>query len=300
MRRVSVVLLTTVVFVASGHALPAQERPEQPIFRSAVEMVSMAAVVRDKQGKVVSSLSREDFEVLDAGRQRSIVDMRSVTSAPASVALLIDGSGSMVVGSTLDAARSVAADMLSVLDPKRDEAALFTFHKSLIELQDFTSDFDPIRVRLEDLEAYGTTSLYDAIAGTARRISKFAKHRRAIVVLTDGADTSSVLTPAEVSGLASSIDVPVYVLALEGADLANRAPLADLARWTGGDFLPAEDRVQALAAVRQVAQELRHQYVLAFEPATTSGWRRVEIRTRRPGLTVRTRSWYLAGMGSSE
>ncbi|MGH9345775.1 MAG: VWA domain-containing protein [Vicinamibacterales bacterium] len=298
MRRGSAVLLTT-VFVASGPAPSAQERLERPIFRSAVEMVSMAAVVRDKRGRVVPSLSREDFEVLDSGRRRSIVDLRSERSAPASVALLIDGSGSMTVGRTLDAARAVAADMLNVLDPKRDEAALFTFDKDLIELQDFTQDFDPIRIRLEDLESYGTTSLYDAIAGTARRIARFARHRRAIVVLTDGADTSSLMSPAEVSGLASSIDVPVYVLALHGANLANRAPLADLARWTGGDFLPAQDRTQAVAAVRQVAQELRHQYVLAFEPAASSGWRRVEVRTRRPGLTVRTRSWYLAGAGSS-
>jgi len=294
MRRASVVLLTT-VFAASVPAAGAQDQPERPIFRSAVEMVSMAAVVRDKHGKVVSSLSREDFEVLDAGRRRSIVDLRSVSSAPASVALLIDGSGSMTVGNTLDSARLIAADMLNVLDSTRDEAALFTFDKSLIELQDFTKDFEPIRTRLEDLESYGTTSLYDAIAGTARRIARFAKHRRAIVVLTDGADTSSILTPAEVSGLASSIDVPVYVFALEGADLTNRAPLADLARWTGGEFFNAKDRVQALAAVRQVAQELRHQYVLAFEPAGATGWRRIEIRTRRPGLTVRARSWYLAG-----
>ena len=296
MRRASVVLLTTMFAVAAAaQERPERERSERPIFRSAVEMVSMAAVVRDKQGRVVPSLSREDFEVLDAGLRRSIVDLRSDVSAPASVALLIDGSGSMTVGNTLDAARIVALDMLNVLDPKRDEAALFTFDKSLIELQDFTNDFEPIRIRLEDLESYGTTSLYDAIAGTARRISKFAKHRRAIVVLTDGADTSSILTPAEVSGLASSIDVPVYVLAMEGADLANGAPLADLARWTGGEFLPAKTRAQALASVRQVAQELRYQYVLAFEPAGSNGWRRVEVRTRRPGLKVRTRSWYLAG-----
>jgi Ca-activated chloride channel family protein len=296
MRQACVVLLLTTI-VAAGSAPQAQEQvgAEQPIFRSRVEMVSMAAVVRDKHGRAVSSLSREDFEVIDAGRRRSIVDLRSETSAPASVALLIDGSGSMTVGKTLDAARIVAADMLNVLDPRRDEAALFTFDKNLIELQDFTNDFGPIRIRLEDLESYGTTSLYDAIAGTARRIAKFARHRRAIVVLTDGADTSSVLTPAEVSGLASSIDVPVYVLALDGADLSNRAPLADLARWTGGDFFPAEDRVQALVAVRKIAQELRYQYVLAFEPSSAAGWRRVEVRTRRPGFTVRTRSWYLAG-----
>ena len=225
MRRTSVVALVA-VFAASGPAPSAQERSDRPIFRSAVEIVSMAAVVRDKHGRVVPSLSREDFVVLDAGRRRSIVDLRSDASAPASVALLVDTSGSMMVGNTIDTARAVAADMLNVLDPKRDEAALFTFGRSLVEIQDFTNDFEPIRTRLEDIESYGTTSLYDAIAETAKRIARFARNRRAIVVLTDGADTSSVLTPAEVSGLASSIDVPVYVLALEGAESPDRAPLA--------------------------------------------------------------------------
>jgi Ca-activated chloride channel family protein len=296
MRRASAVLLTTVFVASAPGATPAAQEPsDRIVFRSTVEMVSMAAVVRDKRGRVVPRLSREDFEVVDAGKQRSIVDLRSDTSAPASVALLVDGSGSMRVGGTLDAARIVAADVLDALVPSRDEAALFTFDSRLIELQDFTTDFDPIRIRLEDLEAYGTTSLYDAIADTARRIAKLAKHRRAIVVLTDGADTSSRLKPSEVSALASSIDVPVYVIALDGVEPIGRAPLSELATWTGGDYFPAHDRPQVLTAVRRIAEELRHQYVLAFEPAASQGWRRVEVRTRKPGLTVRTRSWYLAG-----
>ena len=76
LRHAGVVLLMT-MFAGLGPAPSAQERPGRPIFRSAVEMVSMAAVVRDKRGRVVPSLSREDFEVLDAGRRRSIVDLRS-------------------------------------------------------------------------------------------------------------------------------------------------------------------------------------------------------------------------------
>ena len=152
MRRAAVVLVTT-AFVASGPAPSAQAPADRPLFRSAVEMVSMAAVVRDGRGRMVPSLSRDDFEVLEAGRRRTIVDLRSDISAPASVALLIDGSGSMMVSNTLDAARAAAGDFLNVLDPTRDEAALFTFDKSLIELQDFTSDFGPIRTRLEDLES---------------------------------------------------------------------------------------------------------------------------------------------------
>jgi VWFA-related protein len=249
--------------------------------------------VRNKRGRPVASLGRDDFEVIDAGRPRPIVDLRAEVSAPASVALLIDSSGSMDVGRTLDRARVVAADILNRLDAARDEAALLTFDSRLLELQPFTADFEPLRMRLEDLDAFGTTSLYDAIAQAARLIAPRARHRRAIVVLTDGADTSSTLTPAQVSNIASGIDVPVYVFSLEGR--RTEGALADLARWTGGEFLLAGDAALAAAGIRQLVEELRYQYVIAFEPGGSTGWRRVEIRTRKPGLTVRTRSWYLAG-----
>jgi Ca-activated chloride channel homolog len=292
-------LVAAAVIVTGFAGVPAaQEQPERPVFRSAVEMVSMAAVVRDRRGRVVPALTREDFEVFDTGTQRPIVDMRTESTAPGSVALLVDGSGSMRVGATLDAARIVADAVLQHLDGGRDEAALFTFDSRLLELQEFTQDFDPIRARLEDLEAFGTTSLYDAIAQTAREVAPRAHHRRAVVVLTDGDDTSSSRTAAEVSAIASSIDVPVYVFALnaQGPE-EGTGPLADLARWTGGEFYPAGNRALAAAAIRQLVQELRHQYVIAFEPVSSSGYRRVEIRTRRRGLTVRTRSWYFAGSG---
>jgi Ca-activated chloride channel family protein len=293
MRQGLAVLLTTTA--AAAWLTPAPAAQERPVFRASVEMVSMAAVVRDGRGRVVPSLAREDFVVLDSGTRRAIVDLRADMSAPLSVALLIDSSGSMRVGYALEAARSVAADLLNVLDPPRDQAALFTFDRRLLELQDFTSDFDPIRMRLEDLDAYGTTSLYDAIADTARRVSRFAARRRAIVVLTDGTDTSSHLDPGDVSAMASAADVPIYVLALNETVAHGRGPLADLARWSGGMYLAAGHRQLALAAVRQVTEELRHQYVLAFEPASSDGWHRVEIKTRKPGLTVRSRTWYLAG-----
>jgi Ca-activated chloride channel homolog len=287
--------LVPVVDVRAAQQPAPQESVDQPVFRTSIEMVSMAAVVRDKRGRVVRALSREDFQVLDAGEPRTIVDMRSEVSAPASVALLVDGSGSMRIGETLDLARVSAEQILDSLNATRDEAALYTFDKYLIELHEFSKDLDGVRTRLEAVEAFGQTSLYDAIAGTARRIASRADHRRAIVVLTDGADTSSTMSPAEVSAIASSIDVPVYVFALTdaGSTEAYPNPLADLARWTGGDYYPVASPAHHDAAIRRLGEELRHQYVLAFEPAGSTGWRRVEIRTRRPGFTVRTRSWYL-------
>jgi Ca-activated chloride channel family protein len=294
-------LLFTLITAALGaHPVaqePVQDAPqtglERPLFRASVEMVSMAAVVRNRKGRVVRSLSREDFEVLDAGTPTKIVDVRAEVAAPASVALLVDSSGSMSVGDSLDAARLVADEVLNSLDGARDEASLLTFDSRLLELQEFTGDFEPIRMRLEDLDAFGTTSLYDAIAQAARGVASHARNRRAILVLTDCADTSSTMSAAAVSAIASNIEVPVYVFAL-GSE-RTEGPLVDLARWTGGEFFVATDRRRATLAIQQFVDELRHQYVLAFQPSEVEGWRRVEIRTRRPGLTVRARTWYRTG-----
>jgi Ca-activated chloride channel homolog len=286
-------VLLTVALVPVVAAQDGLQGGEQPVFRTSVEMVSLAAVVRNRQGRVVRSLSREDFEVLDAGTPTRLVDVRAEVSAPASVALLVDSSGSMRVGHSLDAARLAADEVLDHLDQGRDEASLLTFDSRLLELQGFTRDFEPIRMRLEDLDAFGTTSLYDAIAQSAKTIAPQARHRRAILVLTDCADTSSTMSAAEVSAIASGIDVPVYVFAL-GSE-KTEGPLVDLARWTGGEFYVATDHRRATLAIQQFVDELRHQYVLAFEPSQVEGWRRVEIRTRRPGLTVRARSWYRSG-----
>ena len=100
------------------------------------------------------------------------------------------------------------------------------------------------------------------------------------------------------------MDVPVYVFMIatgtrDSAKLPfeaeRRSQLADLARATGGDFFVAYDTVSTTAAINQLVEELRHQYVLAFEAAGEHGWRNVQVRTRKKGLVVRTRGWYLSG-----
>jgi len=94
-------LLVVSVLMALATPVWAQDEPAA-VFKSSVDMVSMAAVVRDARGKIVPSLRREDFEIFDAGKSRPIVDLRTELAAPASVALLVDGSGSMKVGAAND------------------------------------------------------------------------------------------------------------------------------------------------------------------------------------------------------
>lgn len=295
--------IVVAVLVALAAPAWAQEEPVAT-FKSSVDLVSMAAVVRDSHGRIVPSLKREDFEVFDAGTSRPILDLRTESVAPASVALLLDGSGSMKVGAANELSQRISTAILSSLNPSRDDAALYSFDTRLLSVQEFTHDLKTVTNRLSVVDAWGSTSLYDAIAGTAAIVSKRTANRRALIVLTDGADTASAYPPDQVSAIASSLDVPVYVFVMntmtrEGEkvpfEAERRSQLANLARATGGDFFVAYDTASTTSAINQLVEELRHQYVLAFEAAGEQGWRNVQVRTRKKGLTVRTRGWYLAG-----
>jgi Ca-activated chloride channel family protein len=277
-----------------GAAAIAQE-PPAAIFRSSVEQVAIAATVRDSRGRLVKNLNSKDFELFDSGLRRALTNVWSEPS-PASVAVLMDASGSMAT--KMDRARQAADLLVAGLMPKTDEVAFYSFDTALQEIRPFSSEFSTGDGTWNSTKAFGATSLWDAIAATAQKISD-RQRRRVLVVITDGVDSASRMSPEEVSSIASSLDVPVYVLivtfAIEDGDSPQPilGPLADLAAWTGGDALPVRDITSALLATQQVLSELRHQYVLAFEPGAAEGWHPLIVRTRKPGLIVRARSGYM-------
>jgi Ca-activated chloride channel homolog len=311
MRRCLLVWSVAVGVMVGGPApMAAQEPPAQgqPTFRSGVDVVSVGATVRDRRGRLVSGLTAGDFVVLDGGQPRDITGFES-ERVPVSLAILFDISGSMDIGDRTTAARFAAHHVISWLEQGRDEAALFAFDSRLHEVAPFTVDTRALQGALGEVDPFGATSLHDAIEAAARRVAERTGRRRAVVVLTDAIDTASRLSPAEVSGIASAIDVPVYVIAtvmaidnpsLNGSVDRSITPTAtgtveDLALWTGGAFFHATTPSETSRVARQVIEELRHQYLIAFEPATGSGWRPLEIRTRQKDYTVRARSGYMAG-----
>jgi len=264
-------------------------------FRSSVNLVSISAVVRDRRGRVMQSLRGDDFQIFDGGVRRQVVDVRADSNAPASVALLVDGSGSMRLGLAQAFSRHISSELLAGLNPSRDTAALLSFDTRLLTLCEFTRDFEQVRHRMSTVESFGSTSLYDAVAGSAALVAERVQNRRAVIVLTDGLDNSSAYSPEKVAWIASTIDVPVYIFDVSDrpADDATpeRTPLAEVARATGGDLFVANTPALAAKAVKRVTEELRHQYVIAFESQNT-GLRRVEIRMRKPDLKVQARNWY--------
>ncbi|HVB37454.1 MAG TPA: VWA domain-containing protein, partial [Vicinamibacterales bacterium] len=148
-----------------GAARPAET--SQPVFRAGVDLVTVSAVVRDREGRMVTGLQATDFEVLDAGMPRTIVQFRA-DQAPASVALLIDTSGSMEIADKIAQARVAATALVDGLDPTQDETAVYAFDTELRTLQPFGPPRDLLST-FSALKPYGATSLYDAIAQAARR-----------------------------------------------------------------------------------------------------------------------------------
>jgi VWFA-related protein len=292
---------------AIAAAWPVAAQNPRPTFRAGVSRVTLNVVVRDGHGRPLTGLAGTDFHVFDQGMAVDLSDFR-IGEEPVSVAILVDTSGSMSLGDRLATARR-ATEMLLAHLRSGDEAALFTFDQNLHEVSPFSLDLPAIRRGFDRIVPFGSTSLHDAVAATARQSATRTSSRRAVVAITDGFDNSSDLTAAAASNIASSIDVPVYVLAiantsdpinarevaLEPVEGGGVARLDNLTRWTGGASFAAETPAQTSLSVREILGDLRTGYVMAFAPFDRPGWHELTVRVARKGATVRTRAGFWVG-----
>jgi VWFA-related protein len=312
--RIGLLVLTTTLAFGPGDlqaqspkTAPVEQRPNAT-FKSGVDLVTVTTAVRDGHGRVVRNLTKADFQVIDGGFSQPIKDFYAGDS-PVSVAILLDISGSMGVGGNMDRARDAVRTVLAHLQAKGDEAALYTFDSKLVEAVPFTTDLERIRALSLAGRPWGTTSLYDSIAATAKAVADRENRHRAVLVITDGVDTASHMKPAQVSGIASSIDVPVYLLTVvnplddpgghhsvvaAAGEHSDVATLEDLARWTGGDMRICSLPEHTAAAVDDLFGELRYQYLITFEPGLRAGWHPLEIRILKKNLVVHARGGYMA------
>lgn len=301
--------LITSLCLAVSLALPgtvnSQQQPPLATFAAGVDLVRMSVVVRDQKGRVIKDLTANDFVILDAGEPTPISDFRT-DAAGISAAFLFDVSGSME--GQAESAREAAQHVLSWLDPAMDESAVFTFDTELQQLAPFKAGMRALPAQLAGMKPFGATSLHDAIAWTAEQLDTREGRRRAVIVFTDGRDNASHLTPTEVSGIASSIDVPVYVVGVVSAiddpatDIGATAgrstfegTLLNLASWTGGGVFVASSPGERNRVAQRIVEELRHQYLVAFESSTVPGWHPLVVRARNKDYLVRARGGYIAG-----
>ncbi|MGE0816608.1 MAG: VWA domain-containing protein [Vicinamibacterales bacterium] len=285
-----------------------QRRSPDQVFRAGVEMVSLNVTVLDQQNRYLTDLDRSDFTIVEDGAKQEISYFNR-TSLPIALSLLLDTSASME--QRMSIAQEAAVGFVRKLRPQ-DLAQVVDFDTRVEIVQDFTSDAAALEGAIRSTQAGGSTSLHNALYISLKELAKIkAKseddvRRRAVVVLSDGEDTSSLVTYEEVLDLAKRSATTIYSIGLQSRDAGlskgfreAEFVLRHLAEDTGGRaFFP--QRAEDLAGIYGViADELASQYVLGYASTNLKrdgAWRRLTVLVNRPGASARTKRGYYAPM----
>ena len=293
------VRLTIAALAWMGLVLSAQE----PAFRSGANLVTVPATVTDRSGRFVRGLTASDFEILEDGQRRPVAQF-TANRVPVSVAVLLDISGSMSTEpGRWELTRRAVASFLSRLEPN-DEVTLVVFNDRPQRLGGWTKHTFDVFNTLGGVQTGGRTALFRALL-SALPVLREASHQRPVLLLiSDGNDTSvdplgfwsdDGLRIRAVDEIRRS-GVAVYAIGIGmGAQPVNRRTLGDVSEPTGGYFEVVLSGAMLEGAVGRVADDLRDQYILAFEPAKADGrFHRIDARPRDAGLRIRARTGYVA------
>lgn len=299
------------MFLALGLLVAARSGFAQaPVFSSDARVVVLSATAVEKNGRPVTGLTAKEFKVFDEGKPQKVVHFSQGRERGARILLLVDASGSMNAELKLTSTKMAMLQILSALDTG-DEVALAGFDSRYWGIVAFTKDRKKIESAWTELKPFGTTALHDSLNKAAEDLASWGEGRRAVIVITDGIDTASKKTPAEVIARSRTLDVPIYTVSVvspiddpesdrfAGIDRSLAAAGAQvLGRYSemsgGASFVVSEFRDLKLAA-DQIVNELKTQYRIGYDlpEAGPRGFRRVEVRSTRKGVTVRTRSGYV-------
>lgn len=283
--------------VLAGGSLQAQ-----PTFRAGVDLVTFGVSVVDREGRLVTDLREDDFEIREDGTPQTLASFARGDAvdelARLRLGLLMDVSGSMERDLALS--RTAAIKFLNAL-PEAQDITLVDYDTQVRVGRYSQADFPRLVERIRTGKLGGWTAFYDAL-GVYLDSVDLMDGRKVLVMYGDGLDTRSALRFGEMMTLLKASDVTVYAIGFIGhqsgnARMEGRLRLTQVAEATGGQaFFPSalKDLDEAYA---KVLAEIRGQYHLGYvstNRATDGAWRRVEIRLTRPGLRVRAREGYFA------
>lgn len=294
---------------AQDFAAPAnapQVEPRETLdtpFTYEVTRVNVLFTVTDKRGRFVTGLGRDDFEVFENKKPQHVLEFAAESDLPLRIAILVDTSNSIRERFRFEQEAAIQF-LTKALRPGQDRAIVVGFD-SVPEIHtDLTGDLDVLSKSLREMRPGGGTSLYDAIYYTCRdRLGKdqpLYKYRRAMVILSDGDDTQSLMSRDQALEIAQKTDVVVYTISTNISRLTTQGDkvLRYFAEETGGlSFFPfkVEDMAQSF---ENIANELRHQYNIYYrpEPLRTDGsYQSIDLRVKdRKNMMVRARKGYYA------
>lgn len=274
------------------------------------DRVLLAATVVDGKGRPVSDLKANEVRIFEEGKPQALAHFTTARDLRARVLLLVDASGSMNGEAKTTSSRMAVWQVMAALGPE-DETALAGFDSEYWGIVPFTRDRERIKKGLEELTPFGSTALHDALDKAAHDIASHGEGRRAVVVITDGIDTSSQKKAEVVIARSRALDVPIYAVSVvsplddpsskqfvgkkaAGVAAQGSTVLARYATLSGGAAFSVSDFAGLRRAAGQIANELKTQYRLGYDPPVgPPRFRRVQVKTTRKGLVVRTRSGYV-------
>jgi Ca-activated chloride channel family protein len=284
---------------------PADAPPAQrPSFRAGIDLVSLNVTVTDGSGHYVLGLEQKDFQVFEDGAQQEVTFFNR-TNLPIALSILLDTSASME--DKLDKAQEAAIGFAGRLRPQ-DLAQVIDFDSRVSIAQGFTSSVPDLDAAIRKTTAGGSTALHNAVYIALKELKKVQARgtdeirRQAIVVLSDGEDTSSLVSFDEVLELAKRSETAIYAIGLRGRDADrqrgfNEADfvLRQLAQETGGRVFFTRQIGELADVYGQIAEELSSQYTIGYtsrNPKRDGAWRRLVVRALVPSTTTRTKQGY--------
>lgn len=286
---------------------PAQPRRRPPVFEAGIEIIQLAVSVMDAHNRYITGLGETDFAVFEDGVKQDLT-LFNHDDIPISLAVMIDTSASM--DEKLKEAQNAAVRFVRTLRPQ-DKARVMQFNDRPTVLQDFTSEVQSLENAVRRTESSGPTYLHNALYVTLKDLAREKKagelRRRAVVMLSDGEDTGSLVTDEQVLELARLTEINIYAISLRsnrGSD-RNRMSfsqaahlLTALARETGGQVYFPNSISELDSVYDRIAEELRTQYSLGYVSTNKrkdGRWRRVVVRTpERDDVQIRHKIGYYA------
>jgi Ca-activated chloride channel family protein len=279
---------------------------QRPSLRSGIELTVVTATVRDADGRLVTGLPKEAFEVHEDGVRVPIAQFTN-QRVPLGLGLLLDTSDSMFGRRIKDAQAAVEQFLVSLLDPK-DAFFVMAFNHGWRVLFGWKTDPAGVPEALAKLQPGGSTAIYDALEAALPFIANRPRERAAIVLITDGADTASDISIHELRPALVRSDAFVYAIAIDTPEpqaIAKRVNVDTLNEITG----PSGGRTEVVRATAdlkiatsRIAEELNSQYVLAYaSPSPGDGkYHSIRVRTTDSTHRVRARNGYVASRRGSQ
>jgi Ca-activated chloride channel family protein len=271
---------------------------EDEVIKVDSSLVVINATITDASGKPVNGLIKPQFKILEDGKEQ-VVSLFEAESTPFAAVILIDTSGSMETRVSL--ARSAAMNFLDGLRID-DMVSIYNFDTKVSLVQDFSNTRD-IADSAYNLKAYGFTVLNDAIYQAAGELAKRPEKRRAIIVLSDGADTKSSKSADKALKAALSVNATIYTVDMSDVDtggvgrMQSQGALKTFSEKSGGRFIATAGGTAMREAFKNIVGELGTQYTLGFQPSNTNKdgkWHAIEVQVAKPNLNIRTRKGYNA------